>query len=183
MIELTDKHEYFVDGTRLPGFSEIAEKMGLVKYFNRDEFYLARGQAVHVATAMMDMGILDEESVDERIRGYVNAYRKFRDEQPFHEWKHTEESLNHPIYRFCGTPDRFLPLLDIKTGASDPIQLEAYAELLRANSYDPGRQGYMLRLKEDGTYKLETHRYDRKLLGVFLSAVSVFHYRKERGLL
>ena len=185
MIELDEAtHTYKVDGVVCPSVTSIMSAMGLVKYFNRDEFYLARGQAVHLATAMMDMNILDEESVDERIEGYVSAYRRFRDETNIDAcWKHTEERLHHPTYRYCGTPDRFLPLLDIKTGQGDLIQLEAYGELLRANGYDPGRTGYMLHLKADGTYKLEPHKYDRKLLGVFLAACSVWHYRNEKGLL
>jgi hypothetical protein len=182
MIELTSDHEYFVDGRKVPGFTEIATAMGLVSYYNCDPYYLERGSAVHAATALFDTGKLDWDSVDPRIEGYLEAYIRFRTEASA-DWDHTEEPLYHPTYRYCGTPDRFSPLIDIKTGQGYVIQLEAYAELLRANGYDPDRTGYMLHLKENGTYKLETHKYDRKLRGIWLSAVSVFHYRKDKGLL
>jgi hypothetical protein len=131
---------------------------------------------------MIDNFTLDYNSVDPAIEGFVDAYFHFKDETRM-EFEHSEVPLSHTTYRYCGTPDRFLPLLDLKTGAGDVIQLEAYAELLRANGYDPGRTGYMLHLKADGTYKLEPHKYDRKLLGVFLAACSVWHYRNEKGLL
>lgn len=183
MIELTPDHKYMCDGICLPGFSEIARATGLVKFFNSDPWFMERGTAVHTATALMDRNLLDWDTIDERIQGYVDAYHKFKCEQPFNDLEHVEESLKHPTYAYCGTLDRFLPLLDIKTGQGDVIQLEAYAELLRANGYDPGRVGYLLNLNGDGTYSLKIHKYDRKLLGVWLSAVSVFHYRKEKGLL
>ena len=182
MIELNSKHQYFVDGVRYPGFSEIAAATGLIRPYTGDPWYGERGTAVHAATELIDRGELDWTSVDTAISGFLDAYLLFRSEHYF-DWKHTEQSLSHPTYRYCGTLDRFLPLLDVKTGASDPIQLEAYGELLRANGYDPGRVGYMLYLNADGTYSLKTHKYDRRLLGVWLSAVTVYHYRKERGLL
>ena len=185
MIELTTDHRYICDGAEVPGFTHIAQTMGLVKYFNTDSFYLERGSAIHLATAYMDRGILNLDSVDPRIMGFLQAYQQFNGDHAWDQWEHIEEPLFHPTYRYCGCPDRWSDkcLLDIKGVQGYPIQLEAYAELLRANGYDPGRQGYMLHLKEDGKYKIETHKYDRRLLGVFLSAVSVFHYRKEKGLI
>ena len=182
MIELSAEHVYRVDGQILPGFSEIAKTMGLVKYFNCDPWFMERGTAIHEACYLHDLHILDWDTVDPRILGFVEAYILFQDETGI-VCGNAETPLSHSTYRYCGKPDRFLPLIDIKGVQGYPIQLEAYAELLRANGYDPGRQGYMLHLKENGTYKLETHRFDRKLLGVFLSATSVFWYRKERGLI
>jgi hypothetical protein len=176
-------HTFTVDGQVIPSVTQILKIIGLVQFFNCDGWYLKRGQIIHQCCHMIDQGILDPNSIDPQIEGYIEAYLKFKDEYMPYGWEHAEEPLYHPTYLYGGIPDRWGPLYDLKSGAGDVLQLEAYAELLRANSYDPGRQGYMLRLKEDGTYKLETHRYDRKLLGVFLSAVSVFHYRKERGLL
>jgi hypothetical protein len=182
MIELNDSHEYFVDNQRVPGFSEIAKATGLIRPYTGDPWYGERGTACHSASVLIDQGVLDWDSVDPRIQGFLDAYVKFKEETGT-EWEHSETKLFHPTYRYCGTLDRFLPLYDLKTGAGDMTQIESYAELLRANGYDPGRVGYMLKLNENGTYHLEPHRYDRKLLGVFLSAVSVWWYRKERGLL
>jgi hypothetical protein len=185
MIELSASHEYTVDGQRFPGVTEILAATGLVRYFNADPWFLERGTAIHSATAMIDNGTLDWGSVDSRITGFLDAYMKFKEETFMTYWEHIEEPLAHPTYRFCGCPDRWNDeyLLDIKGVQGYAIQIESYAELLRANGFNPGRTGYMLHLKEDGTYKLEAHKFDRRLLGVFLSAVSVFHYRKEKGLI
>ena len=184
MIELTPSHEYFVDGVRYPGFSEIAAATGIIRPYTGDHWYGDRGTAVHKACELIDQDTLDWNSVDPSISGFLDAYLVFKEEnESLAQWDHAERSLSHPLYRYCGTLDRFLPLLDIKSGQGHVVQLEAYAELLRANGYDPGRVGYMLYLKENGSYKLETYKYDRKLLGVWLSAVSVFWYRKEKGLL
>lgn len=182
MIELNEAHEYTVDGCRYPGFSEIAKATGLVRYFNSDQFFMERGSAIHEATHLIDRGELDWTTIDERIEPFLEAYVKFKEETGI-EWEHSEESLVHGIYRYCGTPDRFLPLYDIKSGQGDVLQLEAYAELLRANGYDPGRIGYLLQLNGDGTYKVIPHKYDRKLLNVWLSAVGVYQYRRLKGLL
>jgi hypothetical protein len=182
MITLTAQHEYLVDGERFPGFSEIAKATGIVRYFNSDQFFLERGSAIHAATHLIDRGELDWSTVDDRIEPFLDAYMRFKEENGV-TWEHAEESLAHPIYRYCGTPDRFLPLYDLKSGQGDTIQLEAYSELLRANGHNPGPYGYLLQLNGDGTYKIIRHRFDRNLLGVWLSAVSVYHYRKQKGLL
>ena len=184
MIELSADHRYIVEGQEWPGFTRIAQTTGIIRKYTGDPWYGERGTAVHRATVMIDNNTLDWESVDERIGGFLDAYVKFRHEHPiFFPSELSEHSLSHSTYKFCGTLDRFPPLIDLKTGESNPIQLEAYAELLRANGYDPGRQGYMLHLQENGNYKLETHKFDRKLLGVWLSACSVWWFRKEKGLL
>jgi hypothetical protein len=183
MITLTPDHAYLVDGQNYPGFSEIAKAMGLVRYFNSDKFFLERGSAIHAATHLIDRGELDWSTVDPRIEPFLEAYMRFKEDHMPYGWEHAEESLHHPTYRYCGTPDRFLPLYDLKSGQGDTIQLEAYSELLRANGHNPGLYGYLLQLNGDGTYKIVRHKYDRKLLGVWLSAVSVYQYRKLKGLL
>lgn len=176
-------HIYNVDGHIIPSVTQILFAMGLIKSYTNNPWYAERGIAIHRACHLMDIDDLDESTLDPQLRGYIDAYRKFKEESAW-KFEHLEESLCHPAYRYCGTPDRWLPLIDIKsTENHEPLQLEAYAELLRANGFNPLIHAYFLTLYEDGKYKLDPYKLDRTRLGVFLSATIVYHERKERGLL
>lgn len=187
-ITCDENHIYRVDGKICPGYSEIATATGLVKPYNGDPWYGERGTAVHTICDLIDDDELDESSIDGSdgttdLRGYADAYRKYlQDNEP--KWDLSEQMLYHPVYKYCGTIDRvaFYSLIDIKTGkTANPLQLEAYAELLRVNGYVIDEM-YFLFLREDGTYKLKEHKYDRHLLGVWLSAVTIYNYKKKEGL-
>ena len=183
MIEFSEAtHTYKFLGVILPSVTQIMTEIGLIKPYTGDPWYGERGSAIHAATELIDAGTLDWDTVDGRIEGYLTAYHKFKDEQPFSDWDHSEVAMVHPTYRYAGRPDRFLPLVDIKSGAGDVIQLAAYGELLRANGFDPGREAFMLKLNENGTYKLTSYKFNRKDTSIWLSAVSLWHYRKEKGL-
>jgi hypothetical protein len=43
-----------------------------------------RGQAVHLATQLLDLGKLDEHTVSPEIAGYVMAYEQFKRDTGFH---------------------------------------------------------------------------------------------------
>jgi hypothetical protein len=183
VVALSDEHIYTVNGGIVPGFTEIATVMKLVNYWNKDPWYMERGRAVHSATYLLDMGKLDWTTVDPRIEGFLEAYENFKRNMGI-TWQLREAKLYHRWAHYCGTLDGALPeLWDIKTGEGDPIQLEAYAELMRANGYNPGFRGNMLNLHEDGKYSITMHRFDRVLRNIWLNAVNVYHYRKMKGLL
>jgi len=172
-------HTYSESGQVIPSVTQILSGEGLVTYFNIDPWYLERGKAIHKACEYFDKGILDWDFVDPQIIGFVSAYMNFRTELEYgYDLSHIEESLYHPIYHYAGTPDRFLPLLDIKGVQGCELQLEAYAELLRANKINPGREAYTLHLKEDGTYKSVPYKFNRTNLGIFLSAVTLYNYKR-----
>ena len=173
-----DTHIYTDEsGIVLSSVTNILAAEGLATYFNQDPWYMERGRAIHACCEFLDKKVLACESVDPAIAGFLDAYQKFLYDTEY-EFEHIEEPLSHPIYKYAGTPDRFLPLLDIKGAQGNILQLEGYAELLRANKINPGREAYTLHLKEDGTYKLETHKLNRQLLGVFLSAVTIHNYKR-----
>ena len=81
MIEFRESdHSYWFDGIRVPGVSEIIEGAGLTdpnaqKYYTK--FHADRGTAVHKACELYDKGILDEDSLDPEVVGYLEAYKKF----------------------------------------------------------------------------------------------------------
>jgi len=170
-------HTYTESGQVIPSVTQILSTEGLVSYFNTDPWYMERGTAIHKACEYFDKGTLDWDSLDPAILGFVKAYVLFMVSSGL-LFSHIEEPLYHPIYHYAGTPDRFLPLLDIKGVQGCELQLEAYGELLRANKIHPGREAYTLHLKEDGTYKLASYKFNRTKLGVFLSAVTLYNYKR-----
>lgn len=159
-----DTHSYFYGMERVPSVSEILRPL--------TETYLAAipegilnwkrdlGIAVHKACELLDLGTLDEESVDPQIVPYIEAYKAFRvDYQP--KWDAIEQFVFADIGRYAGTLDRAGELttgpaiVDIKTSLkvqpSAAVQLWAYAvaygEVLAPDLL-------VLQLMKDGTYKL-----------------------------
>jgi hypothetical protein len=176
-------HTYRVEGEVLPSVTQIMQSTGLVRPYTGDPWYGQRGTACHYATTLIDAGTLDPESVDPVISGFLDAYARFKRETGM-EWEYSEYRLAHPLYRFCGCVDRAVPLVDLKTTDSAcELQLAGYQALLLANGIDPGREGYFLHLKENGTYKLRTYKFNRQDTNIWLSAVSLYHWRKEHNLL
>lgn len=88
-----------------------------------DPWYLERGRIVHHATTLIDAGTLNWESVDERIKPFLDAYVSFKTiAGPIVEA--SELTVVHPSYRFGARLDRVygfpgqsrLIVTDIKTG-------------------------------------------------------------------
>jgi len=135
-----------------------------------------RGQAVHEACWYYDQDDLDEDSLDEEIKPYVAAYRKFREESNIEIVEiETPRVGFHGKIAFAGRPDRIVrvPLgrrwslpspLDIKTtvdmAPAVGVQLAGYAELLGTAGGILGQYLLGLQLKEDGTYRLHEYRAD-----------------------
>lgn len=72
-----DGHRYFYEGREIPGVSHICESVGLSgSRYNTPES-AARGQAVHLACELYDLGCLDWDKLSESERGYVTAWAAF----------------------------------------------------------------------------------------------------------
>ncbi len=180
------EHRYLVNGHERPSVTRILQDMQLVRPYEGDPWYGVRGSAVHLATHLLDQGTLDWTTVDPAIKGFVEAYAEFKEREGW-EFEHSEERLSNYKYKYCGTPDRFMPLIDIKCGDShEPLQLEAYAELIRENypSTYPSveSQSYFLRLYENGKSKITPYKLNFTNRGIFLSAVTLWHEQKRRGM-
>lgn len=177
-------HIYTVDG--VPCESTVTgeiQKSGLWSppRFSSEEdkkWYQARGKAVHKASALIDRGELNWDTVDERIKGYLQAYMKFKGESGW-VFEHREEPLYHTLYKYCGTPDAWYPLTDLKCNDNyNPLQLGGYAELILANGFRRPRTAFHLNLYEDGRYSLNEVKEDlRGLSNVFLALLIVNRYR------
>lgn len=187
--EYNDKlHEYRMDGVIVPNVTNILRAAGL---YNEDYFTeesRLRGTYIHKACLYILQDDLDEDSIPDEYKGYVEAFKKFMSEadcKPHLEM--CEVPLFSEVWRFGGTPD--IPclfngkesIIDIKSGAETSVsgvQLAAYALL-----YDvPAVLRYGLYLKADGKYRLTPYT-DRNDIKIFNSALSLYHWRNERGLL
>ena len=125
-----EKHEYSVDGVKVPSVSEILAPLSADRYSQIDKFVLKnaaeRGTAVHAATRAIDYGFAPEE--DFSISAYLKAYYMFlREVNP--EWEMIERVVGYvrvpgetPLY--AGTIDRYGKIdgkpcvVDIKTYSS-----------------------------------------------------------------
>ena len=166
MIEFNEAtHTYSLDGIIVPGVSQIIEGAGLTDpnaKRNYTKYHADRGTAVHKACELLDKGILDEDSLDPEITGYVGAYKKFiKEYKP--EWEALEAMVFNEMLFYAGRYDRFGRLniegpdwviLDIKTGQKakwHAIQLALYIMALEGRPQFAKLYG--LYLKKDGTFK------------------------------
>lgn len=174
-------HVYKLDGRRLIGVTEALSILD--DRWKVDPFYLQRGQFIHKVTEYYDRDELDFDTIDDRIRGYFEAYLKFRTDTGFMV-RLIEYPLYHPLHLYAGKIDRvgFLNddcIIDLKSGAKakvDELQAVAYWELCRVNNI-PIKKQFDLYLKPNGTYKLEPVERPRNLLPVFLAALKCVQWR------
>lgn len=179
-------HLYFVDGRVMPGVSEILRPLVDFSRIPPDvlEFARDRGTAVHKATELHDLGTLAEDSIDEHVRPYLDAWKGFCHDTGFVPTL-IEHRVHHPGFGYCGTIDRVgslhkLPgtpsvIIDIKTpvqlGAVVAIQLAAYQEALR---FDPVAASlrFAVQLRSDGQYRM-TAFIDKADFSVFVALLTI----------
>ncbi len=165
MVELLEfdepTHTYTFKGKRVPSVTQI---LGTLHNFDGvpEGILVAaqeRGTAVHLACEFDDHGDLDESSVDDKIVGYLAAWRKFRTEmRP--SWLQIEARCFHPALHYAGTVDRVCLIdgvewvIDIKTSIASHaiwgLQTAAYAQALNMANAKRGT----VQLRNDGTYRL-----------------------------
>jgi hypothetical protein len=185
-----ETHVYSLGDKVLPSVTEILRGAGIVD----DRWWTAagawRGSAVHLACWYDDQNDLDESQLDPALRGYVDAYRKFKADTSF-----VPTDIETPLYNdllgYAGTPDRIgkldnkrLCLPDLKSGASSKVtryQTVAYVACLPS----PRKYERMeVRLQPNGKYFLQVYG-PKDFEGDFRkwqAIIEVFHLRREIGL-
>jgi len=185
------------EGVELLSVTTALKESGLIDYSMIPQDVLLnaarRGTAVHQALALLDEEALDEETVDDEIRGYIEAYAKFKRESGF-----VPALIEHRAFcrncRYAGTLDRTgtipgngggdeLVVLDFKTGMvleAHRLQLAAYANFLEG----PRRfRRIALQLAGDGSYRV--HEYPTRTyhedFATFLSALRVASWKRAEG--
>lgn len=179
-----EKHEYSVNGVKIPSVSEILAPLSAERYSELNPWMVkaaaARGTAIHEACELIDYGCEPDEDPD--IDGYLVAYQSFLLDHDV-KWSMIERIVYYnraenelPLY--CGTVDRYglidgVPtLVDIKTYASlsTDAQLAASCQtILYLDAIEEVAERYLadefiesigsqhraiLHLRKDGTYRL-----------------------------
>ena len=179
-----DTHVYSRAGRRIPGVTDVMKAAGLIDtrgpWFT--PWHRQRGDYVHLATALDDKGMLDEDTLDPAILPYVHGWRQFLVSSGC-EIGAIEDIVENPTYGYAGKLDRMVLLggrafvLDIKTGTPDRwhgVQLAGYAGCFDA---PPARMGVYL----DGDGGFRTKQFsDSHDWNVFLSALTVARFLEKR---
>lgn len=104
----SDGHKFKLvsNGLKLPSVTQILRHEGIIpdmKFVT--DYGLLRGQYVHRATQLYDQGRLDENSLDDEVRPYLDCYKQFLADYSGNI-EHIEKQLWHPVYRYAGIADR-----------------------------------------------------------------------------
>lgn len=144
------------------------------------------GEYVHLSIDYLERGVLDEASLDEQIKSYVEQYKIWKKREGFIPLL-TEFELSDTVLKLAGRVDligringqRFL--IDIKTGSEDDwhiLQLSAYYMMYHEKETKVGN----LYLKPFG-HKFIIYSPDKLMRAwdLFKSALNVYHYRATKG--
>lgn len=181
-------HRYTVDGVAVPHVTGVLHATGIVDDRWYTEECARRGTAVHVGCELMDRGVLDWSTVDQRIEPYMRAWEQFtEDMRP--DWLGIEGRVFSEVHRVAGRYDRWgmvygePVVVDIKTGTAQRwarLQLAAYSMMLTERS--GGRIERMaVELRADGRYQIYPYDHDNKLMlrediGVFIGALNLLRW-------
>lgn len=191
------RHEYSVNGRVVPNVTRIIDWMNNYANVPREALELARarGQAVHLATALDDQNDLDESSVDDVVLPYLNAWRQFREECKFKPIL-IEHRIYSSIYNYAGSLDRTgllgtieqPALVDVKATAclmpANGPQTAAYKQGLIEQGHDDAslmlRATVRLCPEQSPPYRIDTHRSTDDL-SVFISSINLYNWRLKHG--
>lgn len=184
-------HTYTVGGIVVPSVTQIIAPLYSFEGIPEAILNAKRdlGRAVHTACEYDDDGDLDEDTVSDQVRPYLEAYRAFRRDTGA-EVVLNEQRLYNPKHRYAGTIDRRFLIarelwtVDLKTTASmSPavgVQLAAYDRLVEEAGERADSKMGALQLKPDSSYKL--HPFSSPAdFPVFLSLLNVYNWRAKNA--
>ncbi len=179
-------HTYRAGGEVLISVTQALKSAGVIDYsmIPQDVLQLAarRGTLVHRAIHYWLDGDLDESTVSEEHRGYVDAAKRFVEESQFVPMR-VECRGFHPTLRYAGTFDLDgliggsggdLATVDWKTGMiceGHAIQLSAYNNL-RSNPRVARRLA--VKLNSDGTYRVHEYPSSQHPENTFSKDIAIF---------
>lgn len=115
-LTLDSDHIYRLDGKIVDGLTSTIKEAGLIRTPN--PWYGERGSALHLATEFYDKGTLDESTVDPKIQGYLESWKRFSKDQDYTPIE-IEYRIVNSVLMVASKVDR-IPLLDIKSGSPEP---------------------------------------------------------------
>lgn len=173
-------------GARLAGVTTILKDVGLVDTTWYTDTGRERGSTVHEFCQLELEDDLIEKSVDPRLRGYLEALRKFVRETEYKS-EACERRVKNEAYGYIGRTDSWgtwlkgKAVLDFKTGTVLPVtryQLVAYAGCLQS----PGSYWRLaVQLNLNGEYRLTPYPPADYLKdwSRWTSILDVYNLRKE----
>lgn len=145
-------HIYTWQGRRLPSITQILKAEGFINTDWYDEWSRDKGSMVHLACHYEVFGELDEDSIDDEIKPYLVAFRRFMSESGFKVERSEVPGVN-TTYLYAGTPD-------LVGCFPKPTTCRRFA----------------LELNKSGKYKLNEHK-DQNDFNVWLAAVACHHWK------
>lgn len=183
-----NSHTYKVDGVVKQSVTQIMLSAGLMDWVKGiHEYYAERGSLAHLACHLFDTVGLDMDTVDERIRNYVNAYTTFRKENKV-KVVASEVMMYDPELDCCGTLDKLLSwggklvLVDLKSNTcpdTAEVQLAEYERMVLKDLGYEVDDVRVLVLKDDGRYSLSKSINTRRGRGVFKAANVIAKWKGE----
>lgn len=203
------QHKYYVGDRELISVTTLLKVMGLQWYPNNEAVRLKMelGSYVHEITERYDMtrlrigtkrlnpeaiyknDVIRKENGMHEALPYFEAYKKFLQDIDC-EVIEVEKRYYHPAWFYAGTIDRLvrlngqLAILDLKTGIPIPataLQIGGYAELYK-HWHGVTPKGHVLYLQKDGGYKLKEIERIPEQSNMFLSALSVHHWKQKNNI-
>ena len=182
-------HQYTLGKEIIPSVTQIINSAGLhpFDFIHPDKLreLADRGRIVHKITELYDSGLLDESTVDPKLTGFLDAWKKFRAEFKF-EVTASEKMMLYEQLKYAGTCDRTIyrdgktMILDIKTGQYHPsyeAQIAAYTKMAGLDA----DIGYCVTILEDGNYKLTKCDVTRGWT-LFLSCLNICKFKKKHNI-
>ncbi len=184
-VEMDANHVYRVGGVIVPSATEICNIIAPPNFSCVDpgilDYSRELGRAAHEMTAHDDAGVLDEPTVSDLLRPYLDAWRKFRSVEGF-EVEEIELRVYSSSHRFAGTLDRRgrmkdrPAIVDIKTGIVDLASVGPQTALYELGDREwaaiggRARDRFAVKLLDSGDYILipckDKRDYDTALYGL-----------------
>ncbi len=185
-------HIYRINGVAFPSLTQIIKP--LIDYSMVSEEMLAlaaeRGSAAHLATEYADQDMLDEDTLDPRLTGYLQAWRQFRIDKAAKPVV-IERQLAHVLLGYCCTLDRImtfgnsqsLELVEIKTTSqllpATGVQLVGQELAWIANGGQKPKGRHAVQLRADGTYRFKTYS-DPDELPTFMACLALRRWNAKK---
>jgi hypothetical protein len=154
---------------------------------------MKRGTSVHWITELSDLGALKPRSAPKALRGYLKAWRSWRENSGF-----TSLLIEKPFispHGYAGTPDRFgsfpngtWAVVDLKTGLNGDVaawvgtQLSAYAKWYSVTEGRFGIRRIGVKLHPDGTYRAKEFPVNTMPLDFAKFYGCLVKWKKEQGI-
>jgi hypothetical protein len=146
-------HVYTWNGIHPDSITQILKAEGFIDTSHYDDWSRDKGSMVHLACHYDLAGELDEDSLDDEIRPYLAAFRKFMAESGLNVERSEVPGVN-TTHHYCGTPD-----------------------IVGCFPKPTAARRFVLELNKEGKYKLIPHT-DQNDFSVWLSAVACYHWKQ-----